>query len=443
MFFNSSVVDLESQELDFLSENEVESGGLPYFQVLTHPNEDVIDVKDSRPWGIFINAENADAINFKPDANWKPVTFYTVEGQGFDKAVMEIPAKKKAAYEAAGQEVTEHKGFVATTIMFHLIYQSETEVERKELYQGKPSYKFVGLRWGSDEHKDQMAALLKERDADDKPTHRWCQRYCFILIGQDGNALHDGVITYRAKGGAGGAFSSEMKELFKDLNDAYGKGKGNRRLNLFAAKSHYAGDMRSFVRLAMQFDLYKEGKDRAPYLVPVGRVLPTGSPDEAKVRQALRGKNDDRKVDLYPCLLIHGGRTDMIVPQSSPMGQRIREAIEEYASFPLPMQGREVVEGEATHLDRPYEGKGIVDAASLQAHADGWATLSLLTETGSVLIRLENLEDIDNIMAVVGSVSVTGIVPADGGPVLVSGWSAETGTATPADAVQQTLVEAF
>ena len=443
MFFNATAIELENDELSYLEEQEVEGGGLPYFQVLTHPNESVVKVKGARPWGIFLGTENAEAINFKPDDNWKPVTFYTVEDEGFANAVLTMSDADRKAYEAAGQEVTTHTGYVSNTLMFHLIYQSETEVERKELYQGKASYKFVGLRWGDDDHKEAMSELLKERDADDSPTHRWCQRYAFILIGQDGNALHDGIITWRAKGGAGGAFASEMKEVFKDINAAYGVGKGNRRLNLFAAKNHYAGDTRSFVRLAMVFDLYKEGKDRAPYLVPVGRVLPTGNPEETKVRQAARGKNDERKVDLYPSLLIHGSNSQMLVPQSSPMGQRIREAIEEYKLFPLPMQGREREATEATAEDRPYHGKGIVDAASMVASSEGWATLSLLTESGAATIRLESLEDIDNILGVVGSVTVEGIIPADGGPVMVSSWSADAPAVAAESEVQQELVEAF
>ena len=442
MFFNSmAAVELEADELGYLEEHEVEGGGLPYMQVLTHPNESIVKVKGARPWGIFLNSENAEAINFKPDANWQPVTFYTVEDEGFANAVLKISDADRKAYETAGQEITEHTGFVATTVMFHLIYQSETEVERKELYQGRPSYKFAGLRWGSDEHKEAMSELLKERDANDNPTHRWCQRYMFILIGADGNPLHDGVITYRAKGGAGGAFSMEMNELFKDLNDAYGKGKGNQRLNLFSGKNRHAGDMRSFVRLAVQFDLYKGGKDRAPYLVPVGRVLPTGNPAETKVRQVARGKDSDRTVDLYPSLLIHKEQTQMLVPQSSDVGARIRAAIEEYASFPLPMQGREVEGADATpQCDRPYQGKGIVDAASVKFETDGTAIVSLLTEHGSHLVLFGGAE-IDNVLGTVGSISVTGTIPADGGPVIVSEWSADAPAV--ASEVQQTLVEAF
>ena len=443
MFFNSTAaVELESQELDYLEEHEVEGGGLPYLQVLTHPNESIVKVKGARPWGIFLNSENAEAINFNPDANWQPVTFYTVEDEGFANAVLKISDADRKAYEALGQEITEHTGFVATTAMFHLIYQSETEVERKELYQGRPSYKFAGLRWGSDEHKESMGELLKERDADDNPTHRWCQRYMFILIGADGNPLHDGVITYRAKGGAGGAFSMEMNELFKDLNDAYGKGKGNQRLNLFSGKNRHAGDMRSFVRLAVQFDLYKGGKDRAPYLVPVGRVLPTGNPAETKVRQVARGKDSDRTVDLYPSLLIHGSMVGpMYVQQSSDVAARIREGIEEYSSFPLPMQGRESEGAETPQGDRPYQGKGIIDLSSTYTSPEGWATISLLTESGSVLLRVESLVDLDNIMGAVGNVSVTGITPADGGPVTVTGWQS-LDTAAPSEA-QQSLVEQF
>jgi hypothetical protein len=271
----------------------------------------------------------------------------------------------------------------------------------------------------------------------------------FILVGADGNPLHDGVVTYRAKGGAGGAFSMEMNEIFKDLNDAYGKGKGNQRLNLFSAKNHHAGDMRSFVRLAMQFDLYKGGKDRAPYLVPVARVLPVGNPTDLKMnppgeykfKEVVRGKDGDRTVKLYPQLLIHKESSNMLVLQASPMGERIRAAIEEYKSFPLPMQGKESEGTESGIAERPYQGKGLIDPASLKTSPDGWATLNLLTESGSISILFSNLEDIDNIMAVTGNVSVTGIIPADGGPVTVTSW--EDATPAPLADEQKSLVEAF
>lgn len=414
MFFSNQSVELSADDQVFVEEHESTGGGFPCLQSLTHPNEDPVDVKDARPWGFYINEEQAKEINFVPDANWKPITFYTVEGSGFDKAVLEMKPAKRTAYEKEGKTITEHKGFASTTLMFHLIYQSDTEVERKDEYQGKPYYKFVGLRFGDESYNATMEALLAERVGTDA-THRWSQRYMFILVGGDGNPLHDGVITWRAKGGAGGAFSMEMREVFKDLNDAWGKGKGNSRLRMFPGKNRHAGDMRSLVRLAIQFDLYKSGADRAPYLSPIGRVLPTGDPAETKVKEAKRGKDGDRTIKLYPSLLVHGNSTQMMVAPTSELGQRINAAIEEYASFPLPNQGKDS-DAESASPSGPvaWHGSGIVDVASVTYRPDGWAVMQLLTESAAITLMVEDQEIADTLAGAVGNVTVEGARHPDG-----------------------------
>ena len=416
MFFNNiQPVELSAEDLAFIEEHESVGGGLPYLQAFTHPNEDPVDVKDARPWGFYINEEQAKEINFVPDVNWKPITFYTVEGSGFDKAVLEMKPAKRTAYEKEGKTITEHKGFASTTLMFHLIYQSDTEVERKDEYQGKPYYKFVGLRFGDESYNATMEALLAERDGDNNATHRWSQRYMFILVDADGKPLHDGVVTWRAKGGAGGAFSMEMREVFKDLIDAWAKGKGNSRLRMFPSHNRHAGDMRSLVRLGMQFDLYKSGADRAPYLSPISRVLPTGDPTETKAKDAKRGKDGDRTIKLYPSLLAHGNSTPMMVASTSELGQRINAAIEEYASFPLPNQGKDGEDGAATPSGPiAWHGSGIVDAASVIYRPDGWAVMQFLTESSAITLMVEDQELADILVGAVGNVTVEGARHPDG-----------------------------
>jgi hypothetical protein len=443
MFFtDTKAVQLSAEDQEFVEEHESTGGGLPYLQALTHPNEDTVDVKESRPWGFYINQEQAESINFTPDTNWQPVTFYTVEGSGFDKAVLEMKPAKRKAYEAEGRAITENKGYISSTLMFHIIYQSDTEVERKDTYQGKPYYKFVGLRFGDDDHNALINDLLGERDTDDNPTHRWSQRYMFILVGADGKPLHDGVVTWRAKGGAGGAFSMEMREVFKDLNDAWGKGKGNSRLRMFPGKNRHAGDMRSLVRLGIQFDLYKSGADRAPYLSPIGRVLPTGDAAETKVREAKRGKDGDRTIKLYPSLLVRGTATQMMVAPTSELGRRINAAIEEYASFPLPNQGKDSEDTAATPTGPiEYKGSGVVDAASVTFQTDGWVNLSLLTDSGPLTLLVEDQELADTLVGSQGQVTVQGVRSPDG-TVIVS--AVET-TAPAPDAVvmQPALTPSF
>jgi len=439
MFFTNQSVELSADDQVFVEEHESTGGGFPYLQSLTHPNEDAVDVKDARPWGFYINEDQAKEINFVPDTNWKPITFYTVEGSGFDKAVLEMKPAKRTAYEKEGKTITEHKGYASTTLMFHLICQSDTEVERKDEYQGKPYYKFVGLRFGDASYNATMEALLAERDSDNNATHRWSQRYMFILVGADGKPLHDGVITWRAKGGAGGAFSMEMREVFKDLIDAWAKGKGNSRLRMFPGSNRHAGDMRSLVRLAIQFDLYKSGADRAPYLSPIGRVLPTGDPTETKVKEAKRGKDGDRIIKLYPSILVHGNSTQMMVAPTSELGLRINAAIKEYASFPLPNQGKDG-EAETVAPSGPiaWYGSGIVDAASVTYRTDGWAVMQLLTESAAITLMVEDQELADTLVGAVGNVTVEGARYPDGTVHVASAVAF-----TPVSEVESSLVATF
>jgi|GEM_PF-6169422 len=433
----------DDESLELMLEGEFEGGGYPYIQVLTHPNENPVKVKKERPWGFFLNQENADAIGFQPDDNWKPCTFYTVEGESFANAVVSMTPEDIAEYGKAGQEVTEHTGYLSHNLMFHLILNSQVEVETK----GEKSYRFVALRWHGDKAERQATEdLLKEVGEDGRKTHRWIQRYLIVIIGADGEPLHDGVIQWKAKGGAGGAFASELKEFNQNLNSAYGTGRGKSRLNLYDRKNQYGGDNRAFVRMEMGFDLYKENKDTAPYLVPVACSAPVGDPAISKAGKPVevpRGRNGERKAKLHPSLLIcldAEGKmhSDMMVPRKSPMGEAIHSFIVDNEAFPTPYTGGDQ-DDTLIECDRPYSGSGFLNAASMVLNSqDGITYVSIVTDEGEVPLAIgaEHCDALDN-----PSLTVTGIMPADGGPVKVTGW--ESLIAAPVAAEQVGLLAEF
>ena len=335
MFFTtSSTAVIDEAVLHQYEAEEVESGGLPYLQVLTHPNEDIIDTKESRPWGIFLNQENAEAIGFRPDKNWKPVTFYTVEGQGFNQAVLEISERKLKAYQDEGRDIIEHAGYLSSMLMGHLLYQSATEIEKKVEKGGAIYYQFEDLRWKEGE-ATLAANLLNNRDENDRPTHRWVKRFLLMLVDEDGALLHDKPLQLKAKGGAGGALASELQEFFGDLDKAYGELRGKR---VRLSKNRYVGDGRTFVRFGLKFDLFKPGKDSAPYLVPAARIQPVGKQGVTSIKKVTRGKDNERQVDLIPAFI-----GALMLDRASQAGQTLSTLLAEFERFHLPNQGREPI----------------------------------------------------------------------------------------------------
>lgn len=339
MFF-ADTASTDDTILSQYQEDEVEAGGLPYIQVLTHPNEDIIDVKDNRPWGLFLPTDNAEAVNFKPDANWKPVTFYTVEGQGFNQAVLAISDKKRAAYTAENREITEHTGFLATTLLCHFLYQSETEIEERIARNGKTYYRFTDLRW-RDGQPTPAAKLLGDRDEDDRPTHRWIRRFLLLPVSADGPPLCNLPLQYKAKGGAGGAFTYELQAFFNDVDKAYSQ---LRQKKVRLSKNRCLGDGRTFLRAAFEFNLFKPGVATVAYLVPSARLQPLGKAPSspAAIKAIARGKDNERSVNVMPV-----GLASLMLPRESSTAHLLNTLLQECAEFPLPPQPNDAVPSSA------------------------------------------------------------------------------------------------
>lgn len=416
MFTYTAPIDqsLEDKLLGQFEENESEGGGFPYIQALTYPNEDTIDTKDSRPWGYFLNEEVATSIGFRASSDWLPTTFYTVEGQGFNQAVLEIPAKKRSAYEKENREIFEHRGFVCTRMSFHVLHASKAEVEEKIKTKDGGYWRFAGLQYrdqptADGERRTEVAMRIGEKDEDNRPTHRWVRRYLIMLVDDAGQILHDAPIQYKAKGAAGATFSIELNEFYKDLNAAYGKLRGSARKRMFDPRNQIMGDSRAFVRVGFGFDLYKPGVDSGSYLVPSARVAPVAPADasSSQPKSVSRGKDKERECMLFPVDL-----KALMVDRSQGVGLQIQEALQENLEFSKPNQGNDTTEDKVNSSASLLE-EGEFDPSTINYEKDG--TVGCVFDTGSQRIPVIIPGDLVNAVDA-GQVSIEAVIPSDGGP---------------------------
>jgi hypothetical protein len=108
----------------------------------------------------------------------------------------------------------------------------------------------------------------------------------------------------------------------------------------------------------------------------------------------------------------------------------------EYGSFGEPNRGLGAVE-DVPAGDAPYSGEGYFNAASLQPSGE-IIYIALVTDQGEVPLAMAP----DSVAALdCDRVRITGIIPADGGPVTVTSW--EDATPAPLADEQKSLVEAF
>ena len=326
MFFTDDLTNAQAELLQQFEETEVEIGGIPIVQILTHSQDPVYKIKESHPWGIFLSEESAQTVNFKPDDNWKPVTFYSIEGEGFNKAVYEVSDAARRHCEQNNKQIQEHRGFLSTVLMCHVISQSETEIYQKNITNKGTFYNFVGLRY--EKRKETAAArLLDNRDEEGRPTHRWTRRLLLMIVDKAGNSLHEGGLQLKAKGGGGGSLLYDLGEFFRQADKAYSVLRGKRRgLNATG---------QAFLRIGMVFDLMDPGKESAPYLVPTflsWPIIPSGTgakvPDITEVG---RGRKNERTLKL-----VNRPLTSMIVSRESDEGKAVNDLLEEFAGFKEP-----------------------------------------------------------------------------------------------------------
>jgi hypothetical protein len=126
-----------------------------------------------------------------------------------------------------------------------------------------------------------------------------------------------------------------------------------------------------------------------------------------------------------------------MIPKCSELGHLITDLCQEHASFGDPNRGMGAAEPIAEGVDIPYTGTGFFNAASLQT-VDGKTFVGFVTDAGEVPLDVpaELMEMLDAPRA-----QVQGFVPAEGGPIVVTGWTPVA--FTPVSEVESSLVANF
>ena len=373
---------------DFAEETE-EGGSLPYAQIIAPVNltesqirKNKVDVK----FGLFVSQEQADAVGFTPDARWEAYTA-----------------------EFGTEEVTEVSGYLTTVIDCFILHRSAIEVQQKI----DDKWRFVGLGY------DRSGITPHGELAKDREDFRLVNRLLIILLGADGQPLHDAPLQLTARGGFGGAFGSAIKDFYREADQAYAKAarasgqkiKGA-RLNDFA-KAH--------VRFVCELDRVPK-TDTSPYVCVKSRIAVNGVAGQTKVI-----KQGDREITLTTVTI-----DQIMVPKNSDLGERIKDWFYENESFGEPNRG----------MDAPQatDSQGATTGGSVDAHGffnwgalnyiEEGATAPFTDESGNQYLALIG-PDVQNIIEVAGTVHVTG---TDNGTHLVIESANALNNAAEADA---------
>ena len=405
MAFNFSSTVQSDDLFEQFGEELEESGSLEFVQIINAGGK-IAKTLDKNPlaFGFAINSENAEAVEFQPSAEW-------VQGE-------EIPIHPLS-------KATISAGYVARSINVVVINSSDLEVQQKV----DDRWRFMGVAYNKGQHTE--AGQTYEAHKDDKESpYRQIRRYLLLFLDGEGNPMHSKPVQFTAKGAFGYSFNQELQSFQKELGSAYRdamKAKGHKVKGAMLSKAQQA-----YTVVPMQLGYHiPDESDKSAYTCVVGRPQPVIKPDDVGVKADI--KRRDRKVEVTGALW-----SDFVIPEGSPLGQLITDMAQEHASFGEPNRGMSAADIEAAaNEDRPFIGEGFFNASSLQAAGD-ISYIALVTDNGPVPLAIsgDHLEALDY-----NRVSITGITPADGGPVTVTGWQSLDASAT--SEAQQTLVEAF
>lgn len=370
---SESALDL-LDELGIFEDEEETILGYPSLQALTHVQKSPTKIKRENPWGFFLPKDAADMINFQCDDKfWKPITFYSSADTAFNDATFDM---KNVEGE---QDIQTHEGFISQRFSFHVVAQSATEIYEIISQPGKMNrYKFVDIKW----RKGGMtpaADLLRDRDADNRPTHRWVKRYLLKLVDFDGTPLHEGLIQYRAHGGAGGSFGYEVNQYFNALTTAYSKTRGKR--------VQPGAKFKATCRISLAVDLCKADQSTIAYLDPSVTVKPIEDKEFSRLSENQRTEMIQRD-KKQPLKVLKRPLSSVMVSANSEFGKELLLASQEHADYSQPpnQNSESNVNGSASAV-KEISAKGHIAQEMTQLHQDGSATMAL--DTGEDFIAFK------------------------------------------------------
>jgi hypothetical protein len=410
MFNFSSTVQDDAALFDQFGDELQESGSLEFVQVINAGGK-IAKTLEKNPlaYGFALNKENAESIDFAPTADW-------VQGEDIP-----IHPLSKATIES---------GYVARNVNVVVLNSSDLEVQQKV----DDRWRFMGVAYDKGQHTAAGQSYESRKDDKDSP-YRQIRRYLLLFLGYDGQPLHAKPVQFTAKGAFGYSFNQEIQSFQKELGsayrDAYRAGMqhtvmGNKISGSLLSK---AAQAYTVIPMSLGFHIPDEA-DRSAYTCIVARMQPVLKPSDVGQKAVL--KRRDRNVDVTGALW-----SGFMIPKGSELGHLITDLCQEHASFGEPNRGMGASEPIAEGVDIPYTGTGFFNAASLQT-VDGKTFVGFVTDAGEVPLDVpaELMEMLDAPRA-----QVQGFVPAEGGPIVVTGWTPVA--FTPVSEVESSLVANF
>jgi Family of unknown function (DUF5895) len=299
--------DLLNEEFDFdqFDEDLLESGSIPYCQILNPPKGKKTSELKKRdfPFGFFIPLEQAEEVDFTPDENW---------------VMTEILLS-----DAEDAEPT--KGYLAKErVRMVVVHRAAKEVQSRA--DGSKPYRFLDLAWRNNE--ETQANQLAKVDKSIPSLYRVVNRTLVFFLGNGKNALHQSPLQVSMKGAFNVGFGIESREIYRAFDKAFltaAKAKSNaKKGGKLSHKAH------SRVILDFSLGCYKsEGREA---FTCIEKVLVPSFDAIGSVKNADR---DGRSVECT-----HVDFRLLSIAPSSPTAELIDQAWNDYGDFDKPNQGR-------------------------------------------------------------------------------------------------------
>ena len=304
---------------------------IPWLQVINHPKLSAEKAQRlGEPWGIFLSAENAEAVNFTANDDWE---FTEVEFK---------PGTKNA-------------GLISRSIRAVFVHRSGLEVQARG-ESGRWEFLDLAYRGGK-------ITPSGEHARDNREDYRKVTRSLLYLLGQDNKPLHTSPLQFTTRGAFGAALGVDLGNHYAQFENVFFKSQGRPVKAINAS-----GRSRIVYAASLGVDFAGfEAKGLNPAIYMAARQCAVTKPENLVSK------------DVQDCMgrdqLLQGVMlSTLFIPSSSEFGQQLANDFALYESFPLPNRGQSEPEPVAPPVS-PVEVQDVdrflgLDEEAAQARAD-------------------------------------------------------------------------
>ena len=274
-------------------DNEISTAStIPWLQVINHPKLSAEKAeKLGEPWGIFISAENAEAVEFSADDDW-----------GFVEAEF-----------ASGKT----PGLIARNLRAVFLHRSDLEVQIKN---EKGRWQFVDLAYRRGKITAAGTAAFQDRE-----NYRKVTRNLIYIVGSDNRPLHSVPLQFTTRGAFGASLGVDVAAHYAQFEKVFFKSQ-NRPVKTI----NPSGRSRIVYSAAIGVDFAGfETKGLNPALYMAARQCAVTDPANLIVKDVADSMGRPQR--LQGVML-----SSLFISKDSPFGQQLANDFALYESFPQP-----------------------------------------------------------------------------------------------------------